>query len=471
MVFSSSTFLFVFLPIALAGNFLLPKKFRNGWLLFASLFFYAWGEPKFVFMMMVSVIINWGAALLINFEKATKGRGGKAILTCAVAANLLLLVVFKYLNFTLSNLNRIAPIFPQTNIVLPIGISFFTFQGLSYVVDVYRDSSRVQRNPMNVGLYISFFPQLIAGPIVRYDTIAAEIKNRTSTWDDVCVGLRRFLVGLSKKILLANNMALVADVAFGTPEGSLSVAMAWFGALCYTLQIYFDFSGYSDMAIGLGRIFGFHFDENFRFPYISKSVTEFWRRWHISLGSWFRDYVYFPMGGSKVSLWKHVRNLFVVWFLTGLWHGANWTFIVWGLMYFVLLVLEKFLIHPERFGTKSIGRWGWQAFTMLTVVFGWVLFRSNTIAHSASYLGAMFGVAASWINADAVFYIREYAVLFVLAVVCCLPIGEKLQNLVRDTRAEVGFECVKAVGLYALLLLSVSYLVMGAHNPFIYFNF
>jgi len=471
MVFSSSTFIFVFLPVSIIGYYLLHPRYRNTFLLLVSLFFYAWGEPKFVFVMIASISINWVAALLIE-RNIFRGKNCKGILALSVGINLLLLVVFKYLNFMLNNLNKIAAVFPQTSIALPIGISFFTFQAISYLIDIYRGKGAAQKNILNVGLYISFFPQLIAGPIVRYESIAAEIRGRETSWDDFCIGIERFLKGLFKKILLSNNMAIVADAAFGAPIEGLSMSMAWFGALCYTMQIYFDFSGYSDMAIGLGRIFGFHFNENFNYPYISRSVTEFWRRWHISLGTWFRDYVYFPMGGSRVETrGKHIFNLFVVWLLTGLWHGANWTFIVWGLLYFALLVAEKFVIHPEKFGETTISRWGWQTFTMLSVILGWVVFRSTDFSHSIQYCQAMFGIGVPFVNGDATFYIREYTVLFAISVMCCTPTFSRLKELAENKGWTVAAECVKVIVFFVLMLLSVSYLVMGAHNPFIYFNF
>ena len=471
MVFSSSTFLFLFLPIAIVGYYLLHPRYRNVFLLLISLAFYAWGEPKFVVVMIASILLNWGAAFLVDWAKK-HNRSGKGVLLAAIAANLALLFVFKYLNFTIRNINRIFPIFEQTKIVLPIGISFFTFQAISYVVDVYRGKGECQKNPLNVGLYISFFPQLIAGPIVRFETIAREIKERSTTWEDFCVGIERFLRGLFKKMLLSNQLAIVADRAFGTPYGELSACMAWLGALAYAFQIFFDFSGYSDMAIGLGRVFGFHFDENFNYPYISRSVTEFWRRWHISLGTWFRDYVYFPLGGSRVSgKGKHIRNLLIVWLLTGIWHGASWNFLAWGLMYFVMLVLEKYIIHPERFPGNSVGRYGWQIVSMLAVLLGWVLFRAEGMTRGIYYGLSMLGVGAPFNSNDAVFYSREYMVVFAAAILCSTPVFRWLKERVEQTRWAWAADVVKVVIYAALFLFSVSFLVMGSHNPFIYFNF
>ena len=354
MLFSSSIFLFLFLPLVLFLYYLPLRGWREGqnlFLLLASLAFYAWGEPWFVLVMMASILINYAFGLWTARNKRT----GKSLfppVALAVAVNLSVLFVFKYLMFTLGILNSLGASLTLPVIRLPIGISFFTFQALSYVLDVARGRGEVQRSPLKVGLYISFFPQLIAGPIVKYETVAQQIDCRKESWADVSSGCVRFLTGLGKKVLIANQMAVVADRAFGMEAGSLSASFAWLGSLCYTMQIYYDFSGYSDMAIGLGRMFGFHFLENFRYPYRSRSITEFWRRWHISLSTWFRDYVYFPLGGSRVDApWKHLRNLFAVWLLTGIWHGANWTFIAWGLLYFLLLVLEKY---------AHVGR-GWPA--------------------------------------------------------------------------------------------------------------
>lgn len=371
MLFSSSVFLFLFLPVVLLVYYLPLRRWRQGqnvFLLLASLGFYAWGEPWFVLVMLGSILANYGFGLWVDACKRA-GRTCAPPLVTALAVNLGILFVFKYLTFTLGILNRLGAAFAIPGIELPIGISFFTFQALSYVLDVHRDRGEVQRSPLKVGLYISFFPQLIAGPIVKYETVAQQIDHRKETWADFSAGCSRFIVGLGKKVLLSNQLAVVADRAFGLGDG-LSASFAWLGALCYTLQIYYDFSGYSDMAIGLGKMFGFHFLENFNYPYISRSITEFWRRWHISLSTWFRDYVYFPLGGSRVdSRAKHIRNLFVVWLLTGIWHGANWTLLAWGLFYFVLLVLEKYG-HLGR-GWPVWAKW---LFTFLMVNFAWVLF-------------------------------------------------------------------------------------------------
>ncbi len=472
MLFSSTVFLYMFLPVLLVFYYLVLRKNRllqNIFLLIASLFFYAWGEPKFVFIMMSSIIINWAFGLLIH---KYRGRGVllKIIIALSVVFNLSILFVFKYLTFVgglfekLSGLETAIPV-----IALPIGISFFTFQGLSYVIDVYREKGEVQQNLLYVGLYISFFPQLIAGPIVRYETVADQIKNRKETRDDLFDGFARFVVGLAKKVLLANSFALLADNIFNSAADGieLSVASSWLGAVAYTLQIFFDFSGYSDMAIGLGRMFGFHFLENFDYPYISTSISEFWRRWHISLGTWFRDYLYFPLGGSRVSRGRMVFNLFVVWFMTGLWHGANLTFVVWGLMYFCLITIEKLVGFDKKKRKWSIPfKW---VYTMLFVILGWVVFRAESLNNALSYLLAMFGLNGN-VLADGSFiaYFGQNIILIIIGAVLCTPVVKVLDAKWGHTQV---VQCVRSFVLIVLFILSVSSLVSNSYNPFIYFNF
>ena len=355
------------------------------------------------------------------------------------------------------------------NIALPIGISFFTFQAMSYVIDVYRQKGEVQTNILYVGLYISFFPQLIAGPIVRYETIADEIKNRKETVNDFFDGFARFIVGLSKKVLLANSFAILADQTFDAAKNgdSLSVMFSWLGAIAYTLQIFFDFCGYSDMAIGLGRMFGFHFLENFNYPFISKSITEFWRRWHMSLGTWFRDYVYIPLGGSRVSKSRNIFNLFVVWLLTGIWHGANFTFIVWGLMYFVLLVFEKLTgIYKKQGKIINVFKW---VYTMFFVILGWVVFRSDSLSDAWYYLKAMFGLNANTFN-DGLFigYFVQNLILLLFGIILSTPVFRILKRKTMNNRF---FGCFSIVVLIGLFVLSISSLISNSYNPFIYFNF
>lgn len=469
MLFSSSVFLFLFLPGVLIVYYLFLRRWRqvqNIFLLIASLLFYAWGEPWFVLVMMGSILANYGFGLWVARAQGA-GTGAKAPVLMALLFNLGILFVFKYLTFTLGILNRLGGAFVIPGIELPIGISFFTFQALSYVLDVQRGRGQVQRSPLKVGLYISFFPQLIAGPIVKYETVADQIDNRKENWEDFSAGCARFIVGLGKKVLLANQLALVADRAF-LLEGAdkLTTSFAWLGALCYTLQIYYDFSGYSDMAIGLGKMFGFHFLENFNYPYISTSITEFWRRWHISLSTWFRDYVYFPLGGSRVdSKWKHIRNLFVVWLLTGIWHGANWTFIAWGLFYFVLLVLEKYG-HLGR-GWPVVCRW---LFTFLMVNFAWVLFRADGLRAAAGYLCAMFGHGAGLWSAETGLFLRENWTVLLAGAVFSAPVALKLRDWAAN-RQSVLLDLGYGLLVGAVFLVSASFIIKGTYNPFIYFNF
>ena len=473
MLFSSTTFLYLFLPIVLFFYYVLFKKSRrlqNIWLLIVSLFFYAWGEPTFVLIMIGSIIVNWAFGLLVDRWRDYKSIS-KLIIAIDVAINLSILFVFKYLTFTGSIFNSVFGVdLHIPDIALPIGISFFTFQAMSYVIDVYREKGEVQKNILYVGLYISFFPQLIAGPIVRYETIADQIRNRKETFNDFFDGFARFVVGLSKKVLLANSFAVLADQTFDTVHNgdSVSVLFSWLGAIAYTLQIFFDFSGYSDMAIGLGKMFGFHFLENFDYPYISTSITEFWRRWHISLGTWFRDYVYIPLGGSRVSKGRNIFNLFVVWLLTGIWHGANYTFIIWGLMYFVLLTIEKTTgLHQK--GKSSGGKAIKWIYTILFVVLGWVIFRSDSIHDAFTYIKSMFCLSQNTFF-DGMFwgYFTQNAILLLIGIILCTPIIKMLKNRIRKNWI---VEIIEVVLLIALFVLSVASLISSSYNPFIYFNF
>ena len=477
MLFASLFFLFVFLPIVLLIYYVLCRNnifAQNILLLIASLFFYAWGEPRFVLIMIGSIVFNYGFGRMMH--KYSDQKLARVVLIISVVFNLGILFIFKYLNFTVNNLNIIFHnSIPQTSITLPIGISFFTFQAMSYVIDVYRGTVKVQRNLLNLALYISFFPQLIAGPIVRYSTIEEQISCRTVSWDGFAEGVRRFLIGISKKVILANNFALIADQAFnGIDSNHISVAFAWLGSIAYTLQIFFDFSAYSDMAVGLGRMFGFKFLENFNYPYISASVSEFWRRWHISLGMWFRDYVYIPLGGSRVkNTGLLVRNLFAVWLLTGLWHGANWTFILWGLLYFVLITFEKLYNIPGRF--KSTGmKICYGVFTFFSVNLGWVLFRAENISQAGRYLATMFGLTTNCIAWDNMFvqYIGEFWILLLVGILYSVGLFKFLRVKMSESRTlNLCAEYTGVIVYNLLFIVSVSYLVMGAYNPFIYFNF
>ena len=472
MLFSSTTFLYLFLPAALLGNYLLfrwNRTAQNVFLLAISLLFYAWGEPSFVLVMIASIMVNWGFGLVIAGRRE-RGKPARMLLAADVTLNLALLFVFKYLTFTGITLNRfLGTDWAVPAIALPIGISFFTFQAMSYVIDVYRGKGGVQKNILFVGLYISFFPQLIAGPIVRYETIAEEIMNRRETLGDAADGFARFVVGLGKKVLLANSFAILADRAFDASAGGvmLSVGFSWLGAIAYAMQILFDFSGYSDMAIGLGRMFGFHFPENFRDPYIASSVTDFWRRWHISLSTWFRDYVYIPLGGNRGSKARNILNLFLVWLLTGAWHGANFTFIAWGLMYFVLLVAERGMGgNREKRGMRKLIGW---IYTMLFVLLGWVLFRSESLGAALVYLKTMFGLNGNPLS-DGLFrgYLMQNLVLLIAGVVGCTPL---LRTLGSRMKGNAVLSLLKTLGLMAVLALSVAAIVSSSYNPFIYFHF
>lgn len=471
MLFSSTLFLFIFLPIVLLGYYLLGKRFRNAFLLIASILFYGYGEPTFVFVMVGSSLINYFLGLWAA-SRLEKNDSNRLIIILTIILNIGLLFVYKYTNFTVHNLNILFDgIIPQTSILLPIGISFFTFQAMSYVFDVCAQRAPVQKNPFNVLLYVSLFPQLIAGPIVRYETVAYEIKHRRETLNDVVLGMQRFMIGLAKKVIIADTIAAPTDEIFNlvlSGGGDVSMGLAWLGALGYTLQIYFDFSGYSDMAIGLGLMFGFHFKENFNYPYISKSISEFWRRWHISMGTWFRDYVYYPLGGSRVGTKSHiVFNLFVVWLLTGIWHGANWTFIVWGLMYFVLIAAEKMTGYPDKWKTP-LATTAYRLVTLFFVVLGWVIFRSENMQHAMDYLTLMF------IPHDAAYYLDYFAPywpFFLIALVGSAPIVPFVKNGLSSLLGNIPAKmiqllCFIFVGVFALI-----FSIAGTYEAFIYFNF
>ena len=471
-------FILIFLPAVVGVNLILRGKARNYWLLLSSLLFYAWGEPAFVFVMIGSIALNYIFALLIEHCGNRTG-WKKTLLVTDVTCNLSVLFVFKYLNFITKTVRAwfpgLTPLVPQTSIVLPIGISFFTFQALSYVIDVYRGTT-AQKNPAYLGLYISLFPQLIAGPIVRYGTIAEQIEHRKITVQAFSAGVMTFLQGFNKKILLANVLSEVADKAFG--HSDICVGMAWLGAFCYMLQIYFDFGGYSDMAIGLGKMLGFQFEKNFDYPYISGTITEFWRRWHISLGSWFRDYVYFPMGGSRVkSKYRLIRNLFVVWLLTGIWHGAEWTFILWGILYGILITAEKMTGIPQKLKKRECraGKGLYRAFTVLVILLGWVLFRSENLAQAELYFRTMFGVNHKALADNMlIFDFRDYCTVLLAGILCSTPLFAKMKEKLAGKQEGVRAAAAEAVSWTVQLVLflsSVGALLMGAHNPFIYFNF
>lgn len=480
MLFSSLVFVLFFLPCVLVLYYLLSfsPKMQNFFLLLASLFFYAWGEPKYVFLMMGSVLFNYVCGIFVDTLKK-KEKNAKPVLVVAVVGNLLVLFIFKYLNFVVDNLNIFlgAEKIHLPNIVLPIGISFFTFQALSYVIDVYRDDAKVEKNLFYVGLYIAFFPQLIAGPIVRYNSIADQIRNRKQTMRKFSSGCARFAMGFAKKILLANQFAVVADHVFTLSADSgagitVPATLAWLGAAAYMLQLFFDFAAYSDMAIGLGLMFGFKFEENFNYPYISKSVSVFWRRWHISLSTWFREYVYIPLGGSRVENQdKMVRNVFVVWLLTGIWHGANWTFLVWGLWNFCFILMERF----TGFEKLKIPGFVKHIYLLLVTLLGMTVFRADTLGDALQYFRNMFGLMGNGFFSDtALMFLKEYGIFFAAGILFSTPIARRCDKMITENRMPVSGRIINAAYPVVLLLLfsiGVIYLVRGGYNPFIYFNF
>ena len=462
MVFSSLSFLFYFLPTILLLYYILPKKFRYGRnfvLLIGSLFFYFVGEPKAIVVMLLSIFINYIGGIAVN-SGGEKQR--KISLTIVVVLNLTILFYYKYLMFIVGNISKIFDFSVETkSIYMPIGISFFTFQGMSYVFDVYMKNAEVKKNPLDIALYISLFPQLIAGPIVRYKTVADEIDGRVETLDLFSTGVIRFIVGLSKKVLLANKFGIIADEIFKLNGNyNLSVPLSWFGVLMFALQIYYDFSGYSDMAIGLGKMFGFNFLENFDYPYISKSITEFWRRWHMSLGTWFRDYIYIPLGGNRVSVPRHILNMFIVWFLTGFWHGASWNYIIWGLYFFVFLVIEKYVFGNKFEKVPKIFR---HLYALIVILVGWVIFKEENSFLLLKYLKAMFSVGLKPTIGGVTYYLKEYYIEIFLGIIFSANILKAFEK---------GKKTIPAISIYfILLILSIVSLFSSSYNPFIYFRF
>ncbi|MBE6589863.1 MAG: MBOAT family protein [Ruminococcaceae bacterium] len=471
MLFTSLEFLFLFFPIVFLVNRILPRCCRNYWLAAASLFFYAWGEPSFLWIMLLSITLNYLFARCIASPHCSE-RGRRTCLILAVCGNLGLLFVFKYANLFTSVLHAGFSSVPRTSIALPIGISFFTFQAMSYVIDVYR-GEEVQKNPVSLALYISLFPQLIAGPIVRYGDVARELRERHATKEDLSEGTFRFVRGFNKKMLLANSMAMVADAAFSA--STPSVLFSWLGAFAYAFQIFFDFSGYSEMAIGLGRILGFHFPENFDFPYISKTVTEFWRRWHMTLGTWFRDYLYFPLGGSRVSTRRRLAfNLLLVWGATGFWHGADVTFLLWGVFYGVLIFFEKCVSLPQRVQANRGVGYLCRAGTLLAVLIGWVLFRAEGVGEAWRYFLCMLGLGGNvFLGKDVLFEASEFFVFFVFSCICSMPFfaGVAKRIAKESKRRRSALSALSFSVQLLLFFVSVAMVVTETHNPFIYFNF
>ena len=465
MLFSSIPFLYYFLPLVLAVYFLTPARFRNAVLLLASLIFYAWGEPKYVLLMLASILSGYGFGLLQERYRGQKG--AKLVCGLSVAVSLSFLLYFKYADFFLENFNAATGLgVPLLRIALPIGITFYNFQIISYTVDVYRGEP-AQKNLIHLAAYVAMFPQLIAGPIVRYSDIAQQLEHRSHSTALAAEGVRRFLIGLGKKILIANQLGELCSVFRASDEKS--VLFYWLYAVAFALHIYFDFSGYSDMAIGLGKVFGFHFLENFNYPYISASITEFWRRWHISLGTWFRDYVYIPLGGNRVGRARQLLNILVVWMLTGFWHGAAWNFVVWGLMFAVLLIMEKLWLLKPLSKCRPLAH----LYVVFFVVISFVIFNAENMGQALSDIGGLFGAGGiPLVSAEAVYCLRSFALVLILAVLGATPL---LRNgLVRLSQYPTAGKVLNALEpftLFVLLLVMTGYLVDGSFNPFLYFRF
>lgn len=468
MVFSSITFLFMFLPLSLIVYYAAPKSWRNMVILILSLVFYAWGEPVYVFLMIGSIVLDYFGGLLIQHNRKDKNKQTFIFVTVLVL-NLSVLVFFKYYGFIIANINSVLGTTLQIReLPLPLGISFYTFQLISYIADVYMGKVRAQKNIINFGAYISMFPQLVAGPIVQYSDIEEQLNEREESIYKFGEGAERFICGLGKKVLLANNLGLIWREIKVVPTSELSVVTAWVGIIAFTLQIYFDFSGYSDMAIGLGKIMGFEFLENFKHPYMSRSISEFWRRWHISLGSWFRDYIYIPLGGNRKGLIIQLRNLFIVWFATGLWHGASWNFIVWGLYFGALIFLEKVFLGKLLEKVPAVIAHG---YTLIAVVVSWVFFEAVTVSGALDYIGVMFGIGKNpAVDGMARYMVRTNFIILTVAIVAATPLIRKLIN---KLKTKYDFSGVVAVVLCNLtvLFIATAYLVSESYNPFLYFRF
>lgn len=468
MVFSSMTFLFGFLPIVLLLYYAAPSKMKNLLLMISGIFFYAWGEPFYVIIMLFTVLVDYAAGLLME-KCGDNGKARLAVLLISVVLNLSLLIVFKYGSFIVQNINSLfgAQLF-DPELPLPIGISFYTFQAMSYTIDLYRRKIKVQRNVINFTAYVTMFPQLIAGPIVLYSDVEHDLGIREVGTSQLADGIGIFIAGLGKKVLLANNIGAVWAIVKAMDYSTMPAVTAWLGILAFTFQIYYDFSGYSDMAVGMGKMLGFHFPQNFNYPYISKSITEFWRRWHISLSFWFKSYVYIPLGGNRDGIWKTIRNLLVVWFLTGLWHGASWNFVLWGLYFGVLLIGEKFVWG--RLLEKLPGFFRW-LYAFLLVVFGWVLFEMNDLASIGGFFSAMFGInGAGFADNQSVYLLVSNLVVFVLAAIGSTQLFAKVKKAF-ENRTPGMFGLANVVGLIGVFAICICYLVTSSYNPFLYFNF
>ena len=463
MLFTSISFLYYFLPIVLIIYFIVPKKYKNLILFIFSLIFYFYGEPKYIFLMILEILIAYIGAILIDKYKSKK------ILILTLFIHIILLIIFKYTNFLTTNINNVFNTnFKLLNIALPIGISFYTFQIISYIVDVYKDKVKVQKSFLKLATYVSLFPQLIAGPIVRYEVIENELDNRKPSFEDFSIGVKRFTIGLAKKVLIANMLGELCTKFSLVDERS--IVLYWIFAISYMLQIYFDFSAYSDMAIGLGRMFGFHFLENFDYPYISKSITEFWRRWHISLGSWFRDYVYIPLGGNRVSKMKHLRNILIVWLLTGIWHGASWNFVIWGLMFGIILIIEKLFLKKYLEKLPNFIR---RIYVLFIVMISFIIFNADTINDAISNIIGLFGFnKKTFINNYTIYYLKSYFIILVIAIIASTPLIKKqLENMKKNKFMNKLINILEPIYIVSLLLIVTSYLIDNSYNPFLYFRF
>lgn len=475
MVFSSLTFLYIFLPVTLVLYFIVPKKLRNLFILISGLFFYAWGEPIYVLVLIASTMIDYFSGLII-YKAGDRQYLRRMALIVSVVMNLSLLGFFKYSNFIVDNINQIfGTNYGAPTSLLPIGISFFTFQSMSYTIDLYRGAINVQKNPITFAAFVTLFPQIVAGPIVRYEDVAAELDERIVDIDMIWEGILRFAIGLGKKVLIANNIGVIWTNVKAMDFADIPVATAWLGIGAYTLQIYFDFSGYSDMAIGLGKMLGFHFPENFNYPYMSKSITEFWRRWHITLSAWFKSYVYFPLGGSRKSYKRTIFNIAVVWFLTGVWHGASWNFILWGSLYGVLIILEKLITtalknHGKQDILNRIPSVIKRIYAIVLVMLGWVLFDTKTISQAFSYMGRLFHFGGSFYDSYTIYLLVNFGLLFVIAIIGSTDLPKRMAARIgKKLPAITNYGSVALMAV--LLLLSTAYLVNASYNPFLYFNF
>lgn len=466
MIFSSIPFLFFFFPLCLLIYYLVPFKYKNIVLLIFSLVFYAWGEPIYILLMIFSSILDYVIGRMMEkYENDNHKR--KICLFISVVVNLSLLGFFKYADFLINTLNSFFHInIPLLNLGLPIGISFFTFQTMSYSIDVYRKEVKVEHNFLNFMTYVSMFPQLIAGPIVRYETVSKELYERKINFSNFANGLVRFIQGLFKKVLIANNVGYLWTIMSTSSE--LSVLGAWLGIIAFTLQIYFDFSGYSDMAIGMGRMLGFNYLENFNYPYIASSITDFWRRWHISLSTWFRDYVYIPLGGSRVKKILNIRNIFIVWMLTGLWHGASWNFVLWGIYYGILLILEKFIL--KKWLDKMPMFWK-HVYTLFLVIIGWLIFAFEDMHLLHNYFKTMFGLNGKIINSTALYYLSNYFIILLIAIIFSTPVYKYLKTFINNKKHRIIKFILILVIYLVLLTVTVAYLVSDTYNPFLYFRF